>query len=630
MRNVFGGVVHPLLRPACLIVALALLATVTEAQVAPRGQTRLRGIAHARGPSGASSIALPPPANIPYNGGEVMPNSTTYAFWWGNAVDFPPDAQKGLDEFLEGLDGSAYLAIADQYMFGQKAHTHFGGNIYDRSPVPQAPIDPVTFNDVFGAEVCGVLSAKGVKPDPNGVYMVYTSNFPLDMTSLFGACAFHEPATCSDGTIIKLAYVPNNSISCSPSATAPLFLADKWSEGTRSMANSSAHEFMESITDPNIDAWIVPSTFTEIGDLCNFDFARGVPLDENRWKIQDIWSNQAGGCLQGAGREALVLGDVSSSGAITAFNVPEAIYGLFSHSINAKGAAAGDWVDAGNGIHGFVRDSHGSIAAFNAPDDASGGSTVAFSINAAGTVTGNSFDANFVIHSYLRDSLGNFTTIDAPAAGTGLISGTVAQSINANGDVTGLYFDSGYVTHGFVRSKAGSFLSFDAPGASSHFLYGTVGTSINANSDVAGYYYDTNLQQHGFVRHRNGAIATFDAPHADNGTFARCVNEDGTIAGDFVDSGFVSHGYVRDMRGNITTFDAPDSFFGTFAYGINAEGEVAGYYSDANGFSHAYVRDRAGNFRVTQIPWANFGTVAQSINDAGATAGTVTLPAPSH
>jgi len=625
----FDGCIDSLLRPAGWTVALALLTTVAQAQVAPGGENRHRGVARARGVRGAASVATSAPPNVPYNGGAVMPDSTTYAIWWGNSADFPSDAQAGIDEFLEGLEGSEYLAIADQYMFGRKAHTRFGGNFYDHSPVSPDPIDPVTYADIFGAEVCKVLGENKVKPDPNAIYMVYTSNFPLDMTTVLGACAFHEPATCSDGTVIKLAYVPNSSIAdgCNPSAVPPFFTADKRSEGTRAMANVTAHEFMETITDPNIDAWVNLSNYSEIADQCAWIFFRGVPLADSRWKIQDIWSNQAGGCLQGAGHEALVLGDISSSGATTAFTVPDATYGLFSHSINAKGAAAGDWVDAGNAIHGFVRDNHGNIATFNAPGDGFGGSTSADSINAAGAVTGNYSDLNLIAHGYIRDSFGNFTAIDVPGAGTGLFAGTVAQGINSNGDLTGFYSDASYVTHAFVRTRVGNLLTFDVPGASSHFLSGTWGTSINANGDVAGGYDDSNFAQHGFVRHSNGAIATFDAPHAPNGTFANGINDSGTVAGDYLDSGFLSHGFIRDAHGNITTFDAPGSFLGTFAYDINAEGAVAGYYSDANGFPHAYVRDKAGNFTVTQLPGANYGTVAQSINDAGATAGTVTVPA---
>ena len=142
MRNVFGRLVHPLARQACLIVALALLATVAEAQVAP-GAHRLH-VMHARGAS--SSATTYQQANMTYHGGTVLPDTTIYSIWWGKPSDFAPDAVDGLTTFLKGFDGSNYLGIANQYLFGSEAHAKFGGNFFDTS-APQAT-DPYLDNAV--------------------------------------------------------------------------------------------------------------------------------------------------------------------------------------------------------------------------------------------------------------------------------------------------------------------------------------------------------------------------------------------------------------------------------------------------------------------------------------------------
>jgi hypothetical protein len=86
-----------------------------------------------------------------YHGGTVLPSPTTYAIWWGKPSDFPSDERQKIDELLEGLDGSAYLAIADQYMLGQKAHTHFGGNLFDDSAPPAQDPIPIILggNDII-------------------------------------------------------------------------------------------------------------------------------------------------------------------------------------------------------------------------------------------------------------------------------------------------------------------------------------------------------------------------------------------------------------------------------------------------------------------------------------------------
>jgi len=73
------------------------------------------------------------------------------------------------------------------------------------------------------------------------------------------------------------------------------------------MIDFTAHEVLETITDPNFNGWFAPNG-NEVGDSCDFVFQTGVPMNNDKWRIQEIWSNQAKGCVQGAGREARVLG----------------------------------------------------------------------------------------------------------------------------------------------------------------------------------------------------------------------------------------------------------------------------------------------------------------------------------
>src|SRR5215467_1555115 len=56
--------------------------------------------------------------------------------------------------------------------------------------------------------------------------------------------------------------------------------------------------------------------------------------------------------------------------------------------------------------------------------------TIASSINNLGAITGNYADASNVNHGFLRASDGTFSTFDAPGAGTGVAQGTVPFSIN--------------------------------------------------------------------------------------------------------------------------------------------------------------------------------------------------------
>ncbi len=260
----------------------------------PAGIMPMRGAKQSSAVSAASSAASNP-LNIPYLGGAVFANATTYALWWGNPGDFASDEREGIDDILRyGFEGSPYLALADQYLFGRKAKTHFGGNLFDTSAPPAQ--DPPTSEIV--TEVFNVLSDNGQKPDPSALYMVFTSNFPPQNDY----CAFHDLGTGPDGTTIHIIFVPNSQNMSVCWVQPPELSCNHHSNGLQAAANSVAHELMESITDPNIDAWVSLPTENEIGDPCNFVYKRCVTLaNETVWQLQMIWSNKVSACVQGAG-----------------------------------------------------------------------------------------------------------------------------------------------------------------------------------------------------------------------------------------------------------------------------------------------------------------------------------------
>ena len=236
-------------------------------------EARPAASATAAGAPAASSTpgATAAQVNMTYHGGPVLPNTTTYAIWWGDPSQFPPDAIKGVDQFLSGLNGSAYLAIADQYMFGQKATTTFGGNLFD-------PSSPATTNTRLGVgnHVGDFLKSHDIAVNPQNVYMVYASVFPKDANF----CAFHAGfLTGVEGPLaFTFAYMPlTTSISCAADGVTfdwdPYLAPNNYSTGAQEVVNLSAHEFMETITDPIGSSWYSDSPFVgEIGDLCVWVF----------------------------------------------------------------------------------------------------------------------------------------------------------------------------------------------------------------------------------------------------------------------------------------------------------------------------------------------------------------------
>jgi hypothetical protein len=229
-------------------------------------------------------------------GGDVLAHSNTYAIFWGPASDFPSDEVDGVRKFLGGVNGSSYLAIANQYMRAPATSptTSFvATSVYQSNSeqfLSSAPPAHAPRASDLGAQVCALYGT----PDPNGIYFFFTSNFPK-----LSYCAWHDKATCN-GVTFQVAYMPNMAgvSGCSPFKIKNLG-CNSYSEATQSLLDGMAHEFMEATTDPHIDAWLDKSG-SEIGDKCNFVYGSCVTLPSNNttWQVQEEWSNAAGGCVQ--------------------------------------------------------------------------------------------------------------------------------------------------------------------------------------------------------------------------------------------------------------------------------------------------------------------------------------------
>jgi len=199
---------------------------------------------------------------------------------------------------------------------------------------------------------------------------------------------------------------------------------------------------------------------TRDGEFTNFDPPGSVSTEVcvgsciNSAGVVNGWYFTADGVTHGFVR--------ARDGRIAEFDVRdagiEAGQGTFSSSINAEGAVTGGYVTGDNVTHGLVRAPDGRITTFDVPGAGTDGSqsqgTYAEAINDWGAVTGQYIDANDVQHGFVRAPDGRITTFDAPGAGTaaGSYEGTVPLAINAEGEITGAYFDSNYVLHGFVRT----------------------------------------------------------------------------------------------------------------------------------------------------------------------------------
>ncbi len=255
---------------------------VAETPVAPAGHTSIMATRRAGAARWSSD-------DLEDLGGAVIPEAPVYAIWWGDASRFPADAMSGMDTFLSGLDGSRYLAIVDQYV-RRPARTTFLGHLMETSPSPTH--SPSTEEIV--AKVCQVLADARQVPSPTALYLVFTDGFPEPSNF----CAWHDGGRCPDGRRIHVAYLPNmaSAPQCDP---GDLFRCNGLGPATRALANVTAHEVMEMLTDPDGNGWLDRSG-DEIADKCNWRFGSCVALGGTRWQLQKQWSNADHACVQEA------------------------------------------------------------------------------------------------------------------------------------------------------------------------------------------------------------------------------------------------------------------------------------------------------------------------------------------
>lgn len=227
-----------------------------------------------------NSPSPPPPHNGAYllfnHGGNILSNTKTVAVFWGSTWHSNTAKSSALVTFLQGLGGSHYASLANEY--GLSAALTYQGTVVNTSSsfaLGNTGNDVQTLTNV----VCGVVS----NVNYNTIYVVYADT-PQSASASF--CAWHSAGTCR-GVTTHVEYIPNldGQADCDPGS------------GTIGgpEANVTAHESMETITDPELRSWY-DAQEDEIGDKCAWSFPPGdysTLSNGTRWKLQMEWSNSA-------------------------------------------------------------------------------------------------------------------------------------------------------------------------------------------------------------------------------------------------------------------------------------------------------------------------------------------------
>jgi hypothetical protein len=222
--------------------------------------------------------------------GTVLHTLKTQAIYWGplwtnNA--YTRDKITGMERFLNGYSNSSYAKLASEY--GDKigpavsVSTHLGYKI-DGTAVPANPTPTELVS-----KICKLTNNS---PDKDAIYLVYTPNKLVN-----NVCGWHGWGNCANGKTILMAYIPDvDTPACSAKDTTT-----GNSSGLAAMANITAHELLETITNPRNNLSWMDASKSEIADKCNWVFPASLTRLTNgsRWKLQTQWSNAA--YLKGSG-----------------------------------------------------------------------------------------------------------------------------------------------------------------------------------------------------------------------------------------------------------------------------------------------------------------------------------------
>jgi phosphate-induced protein 1 len=241
---------------------------------------------------------------IVYHGGPVMHGTTNaYFIWYGNWSG--NTATTILTDMISNFGGSPYYNINTTYgdSSGQSVmnSVHYAGAANDNysrgTALSDADIQTIVASHIGGGQF---------PLDTNGIYFVLTSA-DVNETSGFCTqyCGWHTNGTIN-GADIKYSFIGNADrclSGCAAQTTGP-----NGNAGADGMASIIAHEFEESTSDPDLNAWY-DSTGAENGDKCAWTFGTeyttgngakaNMRLGSRDFLIQQNWLNTApsGSCV---------------------------------------------------------------------------------------------------------------------------------------------------------------------------------------------------------------------------------------------------------------------------------------------------------------------------------------------
>jgi hypothetical protein len=246
------------------------------------------------------------PFDLTHHGGAVMRNGTSWnvyvncsdgaAACWGTAGLTPAI-------FLRDLAGSRMIHVADQYLSSAPTSgfpVNFGAALFTASELSTTMSfagNIASLDDVLSI-VYAAYAHNGGAGGYTNIYHIFLPAgtdmcispgecYSPDNWSTFHFCAFHGSVDFGNGQHVLFSVEPYQAVQgCQTPAQTRVIDAT---------ASTLSHEFFETITDPDLDAWWNNITGDEIGDLCQA-YVNTEPMRANRYVIQSEYSNSYHAC----------------------------------------------------------------------------------------------------------------------------------------------------------------------------------------------------------------------------------------------------------------------------------------------------------------------------------------------
>ncbi|HTS89256.1 MAG TPA: hypothetical protein VMG41_12265 [Gemmatimonadales bacterium] len=273
------------------------LGTLSNRQLLGSGKAGALG----GGGGGDDNGVINSPLDLTYVGGPVVTTArnwniyvncpTTAADCWGNG-------QLGPGTFLRDLNRSSFIGVVNQYL---------GSSAYGQFPTSDLSLNAtftdtaLTLNDIYSIVYSASLftGASGY----NNIFHVFLTQgqdmcisptvcYSPDNFNTWVFCAFHGSVDVGTTHLLYSVEPYQGVAGCEFPTHVPHGLID-------ATTSTLSHEFFETISDPDLDAWFNVLTQDEMADLCA-GFANNERIGHHYYSIQLEYSNAVHACTDGA------------------------------------------------------------------------------------------------------------------------------------------------------------------------------------------------------------------------------------------------------------------------------------------------------------------------------------------